>query len=114
MLDILIPPLIVILFFGLVFAIGIGITYLMLLVYDGEIRKCPECGRRRAARLTETDTLNERSYIDQSMMARMAMSNKSWVKPHRITETTYEDHFVCKFCGHAWSKTVLERKRNPS
>ena len=113
-MDLIIPPLIVLIIFAIIFALGVGLIYLVLLVYDGQIRQCPQCHRRRAAVVVKTDEVHSRTFIDQGMVARMARGNQKWVKPQRITETIYDDHLTCQYCDHTWIRTVTERKTNPS
>jgi len=112
--SIIVLPALVLGLFGVIFAVGVGLIYLVLQIYIGEVRRCPNCQKRRAAVLSHTDEISARSYIDSGAVARMARGTGKWVKPDRITETTYQDYYVCKFCDHTWSKTIQERKRDPS
>jgi len=113
-MDLIVPPLLILATFGIIFAVGVGLIYIVLLIYDREARKCPKCHRRGAGSVTHTDEIHSRTFIDQAMMSSMARTDKKWVKPLRITETIYEDQFECKYCHHTWSKTVTERQHNPS
>jgi hypothetical protein len=31
--------------------------------------------------------------------------------PERITETTHEDRYKCRFCGHEWHHTFKQTER---
>ena len=64
MADIVYPTLLVCGFFGIILLVGIGFTYLWLLWLNAAALKCPECGRRGAGELEESEVITRRSYTE--------------------------------------------------
>lgn len=113
MADILFPTLLVCGFFGIIILVGIGFTYLWLLWLNAEATKCPECSRRGAGELVESQVLNSRSYTEWGDPRNLLSRTVSRRQQVRVTEKTIEDHFECKHCGHQWTKVAQEKKHNP-
>lgn len=112
--DVLFPALVVCGSFGIIFLVGIVFSYLWLVWLDKEATKCPECGKRGAGELVESEMIHSRvstEWRDTHGIFGRGASRRQLIQ---VTEETYEDHFECKYCGHQWTKTTQGRKRNKS
>ena len=106
------PVLLVCGLFSTILVVGIGFSYLWLVWLEKEATKCPECGKKGAGELVESDVIH--SYVhtewrDASIFSR----DRGQRQLIQVTEKTYEDHFKCEHCGHQWVKTAQETKRTP-
>jgi DNA-directed RNA polymerase subunit RPC12/RpoP len=113
MASIVYPTLLVCGFFGVILLVGIGFTYLWLLWWNAEAVKCPECGRRGAGELVESDVIARKSYTqwrDGKNILGRSVAGRHQI---RVTEQTYDDQFACKHCGHRWIKTAHETTHRP-
>jgi DNA-directed RNA polymerase subunit RPC12/RpoP len=113
MADILYPTLLVCGFFGVILLVGIGFTYLWLLWLNAEAVKCPECGRRGAGELEESEVITRRSYNEWKEGSNILGRSVGRRQQIRVTEQTYDDQFACKHCGHRWTKTAQETIHRP-
>ena len=77
-------------------------------------RPCPECGRRGAGELVESQVINSKVHTEWRNARSIFRRNSTGRELVRVTESTYEDHFECQYCGHQWTKTAQERKRQSS
>lgn len=112
-LDIWIPAILTCFFFGLIIATGIGFSYLWLIWLGRQASKCPECGRSGAGERTTAEILEQHTYTEREGGI---WNTREWRsqnrRPVQIIETTYEDHYTCRHCGHKWVKVATEKTRS--
>ena len=113
-LNYLFPVLLICGLFGIIFLVGIGFSYLWLVWLGKEATRCPECGRRGAGELVESQVINSKVHTEWRNTRSIFRRNSTGRELIRMTESTYEDHFECQYCGHQWTKTAQERKRQSS
>ncbi|MFQ5615057.1 MAG: hypothetical protein ACE5GO_01135, partial [Anaerolineales bacterium] len=83
------PSLLICGFIGLVILIGIAASMVWFRYVDGYLRACPECHRRGAGYIVETETVSSHSHTDYKGR-----------NPVRITEEHIIDHYQCEHCDH--------------
>jgi hypothetical protein len=105
------PVLIVCTMFGVILASGIGFTYLWLLAIDAKARTCPQCRKRGGGEVVESNDLEVRTYTQ--VTRKPAIGGGGRPQLVRVTDTTYEDHYRCRRCGHRWVKTGEESVQEP-
>lgn len=87
-------------FVGVMALVGIVSSYLSLRVLGARFGTCPNCHRRDAGRIIESETVDSRSHMDFKRSP-----------PARVTIKTLEDRWQCQHCGHEWTKTLKETDR---
>ena len=97
---ILYPSLLVCGLFGLMMAVGLGFSYLWLVMIHKQLSRCPECQRRGGGEIVETKVLAVQNHMDFKRYP-----------PARVTVKTLEDHYKCQYCGHVWTQTGQETTR---
>jgi len=75
-------------------AIGIAFTALWLKLMDKNIRACPECGRKAAGTIIETEEEMLSNYVDHKRYNSV-----------RVKKTKVTDHYKCDFCGYIWTRS---------
>ncbi len=111
--DVFFPLMLVCGFFGIIILVGIVFSYLWLRWLNAQMTKCPECGRKGAGELVNTDVINAKSYTVWKDARNVLGWDASRRRRVRVTENTYEDSFRCQFCGHQWVMTAQEKKESP-
>ncbi len=101
-LAIIYPSAIICLLFSVIILVGIGFSYLWLKILDKQARKCPNCQRKGAGNVTESEVIASNHYMDYKRQP-----------ARRVAEKTYQDHYECEYCGHTWTKTATETTRTP-
>lgn len=91
--------------------VGIGLSYLGLLVVDGEVRRCPECHRRGAGDIINSEVIDKLSYTDSSGKWNQLLNPAKLRRQIQVTEKTHQDHYECRHCGHQWIKIAKEKNR---
>ena len=66
------------------------------------ILACPECGKKSAGEICDTDEIQLSSHIDHR--GRKAV---------RIKEVEITDHYKCTECAHTWSRSFKRTERIP-
>ncbi|MDX1522869.1 MAG: hypothetical protein R3264_14675 [Anaerolineae bacterium] len=98
--TILFPGLLVCGFLGIMFLVALGSSFLWLRYVDGRYRRCPECGRKGAGYVVETELVDSRSHIDFKGRSRT-----------RVTVETHNDHYQCEHCQHMWTAKFQKTDR---
>ncbi len=93
-LEIMYPTLVMCAPITLVIIIGIAVTALWLKIMDKNIRACPECGRKAAGTIVETEEVLLSSYVDHKRRT-----------PVRVKKLKIIDHYQCDFCEHTWERS---------
>ncbi len=98
--------------FGVILALGIGFFYLWLLYLGKKASKCPECDRKGAGELLESEVIHSKVYTEwrDASGFRKGSGERQQIQ---VTEKMYEDHFKCEHCGHEWTTTAQEIERAP-
>jgi hypothetical protein len=91
------PTFLVCFLFGIILATGIGFSYLWLVMFDKQARKCPDCHKLGGGDITASELIASKQYMDFKRQP-----------PVQVTEKTYEDHYQCQHCGHTWTKIGQE------
>lgn len=112
MAQIVFPLLLVCGAFAVMILVAIISTYFLLLWYNAQATKCPECGRKGGGEVVDSNVIDSKTYT-QWKDARTMFRRDPARRPVRVTEKTYEDHFVCKHCGHKWIKAAREETHGP-
>ena len=100
--DLLYPATIVCVLFLIIFGVGLGFSYWLLIIIDKRARQCPACGAKGTGYIEETTVLEKNTHIDHKGM-----------NPMQVVVETYEDIYECEQCHHRWTKTITETKRTP-
>jgi hypothetical protein len=94
------PSLIICGFFTLILVVGIVFSYIWLNVVHKRLTSCPQCQKQGGGELVETQVVSSQAHM-----------NYQRTPPERITETTHEDRYKCRFCGHEWHHTFKQTER---
>ncbi len=108
----LLPLFLVCGLFALILAVGIGCSYLWLVWLGKEATKCPKCGKRGAGELLESKVIDSKSYTEWERRLRILGGDADQRRLVQVTEQASEDHFECERCGHRWTRTAREKKRD--
>ena len=99
--------------FGIFILAQVVITYAWLRWLNAKATRCPECGRKGAGELLDSDVIDSKEYVQW----RNARSFFGWGAGKRqriqVSDRTYEDRFECQYCGHQWTITAQEKKEGP-
>lgn len=98
---------------GIFILAQIVISYIWLRWLGAKVTTCPECGRKRAGELVESNEIENKSYIQWKDARDFFGRGSSKRQRIQISEKTYEDHFECRYCGHQWTTTAQEKTRGP-
>lgn len=101
LIAILYPALLICAFFGVIILVGVGFSYWGLIIFDKQMRRCPDCGKRGGGDVVASEVIASRNYMDFKRQT-----------PVRVTVKTYEEHYECQHCGHKWTRTAQETVRN--
>lgn len=104
--DIIYPVAIICVFGSAVLLVGMATTSWFMRVTDGRLRQCPNCHRKGAGYIVQTDSIESNSHMDFQGRT-----------PLRITHEAFEDHYECEHCGHTWvvpfQRTTQEKRKSP-
>lgn len=101
-LEIIYPTLVMCAPITLVIIIGIAVTALWLKIMDKNIRACPECGRKAAGTIVETEEVELSSHVDHNRRISV-----------RIKKLKIIDHYQCDFCEHTWVRSFNRTEQVP-
>ncbi len=101
------PTMLICGFFLIIIVVGVGFSYLWLVIMDKRLRACPNCKKPGGGQVIESEIVNSRSYSQWSD-GHGLFRNRRFL---RITEKTYEDEYRCDQCGHHWIRTAVETER---
>ncbi len=94
------PSLLICLLFGVILAVGIGFSYLWLVILHKQMSKCPQCKRKGGGDIVASEVISSQNHMDYKRNP-----------PARVTVKTLEDHYECQHCGHQWTRTAQETTR---
>lgn len=97
---ILYPALLVCGLISVMAVVAIAFSYLWLRVLGSRFGACPNCKRRDAGRIIESEVVDSRSHMDFKRRP-----------PARVTIKTLEDRWQCQHCQHEWTMTARETER---
>ena len=112
--EVLYPSFLVCGMFGVILLVGIGFSYLWLVWLNKQATKCPECAKKGAGELVESNVIDSRIRTERRTRIGLFRQDESMVQ---VKEEMYEDQFECQYCGHRWTRTgrwtqtTLEKKR---
>ena len=102
--DIFYPSLVICGLLGLGALVAVATTSWLFNVTDGRLRQCPNCKRKGAGYIFQTDTLDTRTNVE--FRRRIA---------YLTTHESLEDHYECEHCGHTWiipfNRTTREKRK---
>ena len=99
--------------FGIFILAQIVITYIWLRWLSAKATRCPECGRKGAGELVDSNEIDSKAYIQWKDVRNIFGRDSGKRQRIRVSEKTYEDHFECRYCGHQWMTTAQEKKKSP-
>ena len=108
--DILVPSLMICGLLGVMLVVGIGFSYLWLVWWNKQATKCPQCGKREAGEPGESKVIHSKAHVEWKTSSGLFRQD---VRPVRVIEETYEDHYECRYCGHRWTKTAQWTRTTP-
>ena len=91
--------LVILAFFAVIWMIG---GYFLARSVDRNYRACPECKRKAAGMIIDTDVETLSTKIDRAKLT-----------PFRVTVEKVTDQYRCEYCGHTWEKTFEREDRKP-
>lgn len=115
--DVFYPSLLICAPLIVIFLVTVGVCYLWLTWWSKRATRCPECGKKGAGELTESQLINSTVRTEQRTHYGLFRQEQ---RPTQVKEETYEDHFRCQYCGHQWVKTaqwtqtIPEKKPSPA
>jgi hypothetical protein len=95
----LLTLLVIFAFFAVIWVIG---GYLLARSVDRDYRACPNCKRKAAGTITDTEVEILSTQIDRSKLT-----------PMRVTREKVTDQYKCEYCGHTWEKTFEREDSKP-
>ena len=99
---------------GFILAVGIGLSYLGLLVVEGEVKSCPECHKRGAGDIIKSEVIDTLRYTDSSGKWNQLLNPAKLRRQTQVTEKTHQDHYECRHCGYKWIKITKEKSQHPA
>ena len=109
--DVLYPLLIICALFGVFMLVAVGSSYFLLRWYQAEMTRCPQCRRRGAGELMESEEVGSKAYIRPKNVRTLLDRLTRAPQRVRVTEKTYDDHYRCRRCGHEWTAQGKEREQ---
>jgi hypothetical protein len=76
--------------------------FIIFRVVDRKLRACPDCKRRAAGIITNTEIEELGLQVDHTGK-----------EPMRIKSEKVTDQYECKHCGHIWMRTYERKERTP-
>ena len=91
--------LVILVIFAVIWMIG---GFLLARSVDRDYRACPECKRKGAGTIIDTEIELLGTQIDRSRLT-----------PFRVKREKVSDQFQCEYCQHTWVKSFEREDRTP-